>query len=260
MRTAPLTLLVAVLAGSARAAERSESERAALFLKAVERARTARTKEELKGAIDLYAEASNALPPGTRNGHIEYNRGNASFRYGDLGGAILHWRRAEQLLPGDPQVAHNLGYGRSRSQDKFEAKAAGEVAALVFFWHGWPLPTRYWIALASFTAFWALLALRLFVSRRLVGAAALLCLAAAIACGASAAVTTYRETACPPAVILATETVVRQGDSEAYEPVFTEPVHAGTEVRIVEERSGWVRVEFPDGKDGWVRREDVERV
>jgi hypothetical protein len=259
MRTS-LVLSMLGMVALAGGAELSSGDRAGLFLKAVELARGARTKEELKEAITLYEQTANAFPRGTRNGYLEYDLGNACFRYGDLGRAILHWRRAEQLLPGDPQVAHNLSYGRSRSPDKFETAAAGEVASLVFFWHAWALPTRYWTALLGFAACCAFLALRLFVRRWLVSTAAIACLIVAVAAGVSTALSAYREAAYPAAVVIAPQTIVRQGDSETYEPVFTEPIHGGTEVRIIEERSGWVRAEFPDGKDGWIRRDDVERV
>jgi hypothetical protein len=31
-------------------------------------------------------------------------------------------------------------------------------------------------------------------------------------------------------------------------------------VRIIETREAWVRVEFPNGKDGWMPYEAVERI
>jgi SH3-like domain-containing protein len=78
--------------------------------------------------------------------------------------------------------------------------------------------------------------------------------------GGSAAITYRHEVAAPPGVVIAEQAVVRQGNYEESEPVFTGPVHSGTEVRIIETRDAWMRVEFPNGKDGWVRRETVERI
>lgn len=39
---------------------------------------------------------------------IEYDLGNAYFRAGDLGRAVLHWHRALELDPGAEDVLHNL--------------------------------------------------------------------------------------------------------------------------------------------------------
>jgi hypothetical protein len=118
---------------------------------------------------------------------------------------------------------------------------------------------RYRIAAAAFVTAWILFGLRLFLRRRTsVTAAGALCLAAALALGISAAVTYREERLHPPAVIVAPQIAVYQSDYEDAELLFTEKVHAGTEVRIVEDRGPWIRVEFPNGKDGWIKRVDEE--
>ena len=76
----------------------------------------------------------------------------------------------------------------------------------------------------------------------------------------SAGITHHGEKRYLPAVIVAPRTTVRQGDGENYEAAFSDEVHSGTEVRIIEEREAWVRLEFPNGKDGWVRTEAVEKI
>lgn len=256
MRTAAL-LLATLLAAAAPAAP-AGAEQAALFFEATRIAREARTKEELSEAIARYEKL---LAAGLRNGRVEYNLGNAYFRTGDAGRALLHWRRAERLLPGDAQIAHNIEFARSRAPDKFETESAAEALAIVCFWHAWPLATRWHAALAFFACLWACLALRLRYRTWALAAAACACGIIACALGVSAAVTMRHEATAPPAVMLAEQTIVRQGNYEESEPVFTGPVHSGTEVRIIDDTRGpWVRVEFPNKKDGWVRRETVERI
>ena len=253
--TAPL--LLAAIALGAPAAPASPDQ-AALFSEATRIARDARTKEELAEAIARYERI---LATGLRNGYVEYNLGNAYFRTGDAGRALLHWRRAERLLPGDPQIARNIDFARTRALDKFETESAADVLAVVCFWHAWPLETRWHGALLFFTCLWACLALRL--RRRVWTLTAGACACGIVACalGVSACVTMRRDALAPPAVITAEQTVVRQGNYEESEPVFTGPVHSGTEVLIIDDTRGpWVRVEFPNKKDGWVRRETVERI
>jgi len=65
---------------------------------------------------------------GIRDPRLEYNLGNAYFRMGDLGRAILHYERARMLSPTDRDVRANLELARSRRFDRVEAE---QVTALV---------------------------------------------------------------------------------------------------------------------------------
>ena len=51
---------------------------------------------------------------GVINGYLEYNLGNCFLQSGDIGRAILHYRRAERLIPGDARLEDNLKEARSR--------------------------------------------------------------------------------------------------------------------------------------------------
>ena len=52
----------------------------------------------------------------------------------------------------------------------------------------------------------------------------------------------------------------RQGDGLSYDPAFEDPLHAGAEFHVLEERPGWHRVELPDGRRCWLADRDVELV
>ncbi len=41
------------------------------------------------------------IASGVVNGRLEFNSGNCYLQAGDLGNAILHYRRAQRLIPGD---------------------------------------------------------------------------------------------------------------------------------------------------------------
>ena len=55
------------------------------------------------------------------------------------------------------------------------------------------------------------------------------------------------------AVIVVPEITARRGDSDAYEPSFTTPLHAGTELLVIEERNDWFHVALADGRRTWLR-------
>lgn len=59
------------------------------------------------------------------SGHIYYNLGNAFFRLGEVGQAILFYERARLLIPRDDDLLFNLAHARSQTVD-----ATGDVQSL----------------------------------------------------------------------------------------------------------------------------------
>jgi len=53
-------------------------------------------------------------------------------------------------------------------------------------------------------------------------------------------------------VIIAKSIIARQGDGENYPQSFTEPLHAGVEFDVIEQRPNWLHIELPDGQDTWI--------
>ena len=45
---------------------------------------------------------------------------------------------------------------------------------------------------------------------------------------------------------------MRKGDGEGFAKSFVEPLHAGTEFELVEQRGRWYHVELADGRRCWV--------
>jgi hypothetical protein len=195
------------------------------------------------------------------SGELFYNIGNAYFRMKDIGRAILNYRRAEQYIPNDPNLQQNLSFARARRLDKVEIAQTTRVLKTLFFWH-YDLPTgvrSVAFALCAF-AFWVLASTRLF--RRgagwnlgLAGAGLLAMLFLGSLLVEARSLRRVR-----PGVVVSPEVVARKGDSDAYEPSFKEPLHAGMEFELVEDRGGWYRVELPDKRQCWLPSASVEMV
>jgi SH3-like domain-containing protein len=62
----------------------------------------------------------------------------------------------------------------------------------------------------------------------------------------------------PPAVIVIDSVAVQSGPSRDYLTEFT--LHAGAEVRIVEQRKDWARIVLPGELQGWVPVAAIEEV
>lgn len=198
---------------------------------------------------------------GIENGKLYYNLGNVWFQRGDLGRAILNYLRAAQFMPNNINLQQNLAYVRQQRKDVFEQTEKRKVLNTLFFWH-YDIPSgiRLRIFSLAFLSFWGLAAARLFFRRGAinVGLAATGILAGLLFISLTVEAQSHR--AHPLGVIVAAESTGRKGDGETYQPSFAEPLHAGTEFTVMEDRGNWLQVSLPDERTCWLPRGDVALV
>ena len=196
---------------------------------------------------------------GIRSSKLHYNLGNAYFQVDDIGRAILHYLIAQRLDPGDANVTRNLDFARSTRTDKLDPTAGRPVLETLLFWHyEFSIATRLRLFAAAWLVFWGFLLLRQagkeWVPREIAfgfGVAAALLLA-------SFSYDIVSDSRTASGVVVASETIARQGDGQSYDPAFEDPLHAGVEFRVLEERPGWHRVELPDGRRCWLPDRDIQ--
>ena len=180
-----------------------------------------------------------------------FNLGNAHFKAGATGRAIVAYRSAGALLPRDPDMRANLQFARNQVEGPTLRPSSGQ-RWLQF------LTANEWTGL-TVAAFWGcflLLAageLRPTGKRRLRnyallsgGAAALLgvCLVLAL-----------RSLAEPMAVVVAREAVVRNGPLDESPSAFA--VHDGAELRVRDSKDDWLQVTDGQQRLGWIKRSSV---
>jgi hypothetical protein len=68
----------------------------------------------------------------------------------------------------------------------------------------------------------------------------------------SVLVETHSRSARLGGVVTAPEIVARQGDGPNYPPSFKEPLHAGIEFELLDQRPGWLHIQLADGSDAWI--------
>jgi hypothetical protein len=217
-------------------------------------------------ARDLFKRAAMAFETivregGIHNGRLYYNIGNAYFRSEDLGRAILNYKRALQYAPNDPNLQQNLAYARARRQDRIPEPENRQVLRTLFFWHyDFSLRVRATVFMCAFGLLWVALSIRLFRRSAWLHWAAGLSAVVCVMMFGSLAVEYRRQHDERPGVIVASRVVARKGDSETYEKAFTEPLHAGTEFTVLEDRGKWLEVALADGRTCWLPNEDVALV
>jgi hypothetical protein len=190
---------------------------------------------------------------GVQNGRLYYNIANSYFRLGDLGRAILNYKRAALYIPQDENLEANLEYARSRRIDRIESRESDRIFKTLFFIH-YDLPSRIKLAVftVAFAFLWAMASILLFLRRPLLRALLVLSIVVSGLFLVSIAVEAVHASRSPAGVVTAREVVARKGDAETYQPSFTEPLHAGTEFEMMEERSVWRHIELGDGSRGWI--------
>ncbi|MYN65180.1 MAG: tetratricopeptide repeat protein [Acidobacteria bacterium] len=209
---------------------------------------------DFAGAVALYERI---LETGVESGELHYNLGNAWFRLGEMGPAVLHYERARRMMPRDDDLRANLELARSLTVD--------EITPLPGFWL--LRVARWWIDLLSrpvllavVTLTWltAMGALIVAVAGR---AESLLAWSRRVAAVAGGLTLVFglslmaRELGVgrpDEAVIMAAAAAVHSAPSDDRELlIFT--VHEGTRVRVERRSDAWVEIVLEDGRVGWVR-------
>jgi uncharacterized protein YgiM (DUF1202 family) len=209
-----------------------------------------------------FAEATahyqDLVDAGVQDGRLYYNLGGAYFKAGDLGRAILNYRRAQRLLPRDGDVATNLELARAQTLDRIEVENEGAIVESVRRLISWTTLDEaaaaalvLWISLCGLGIGAILCIQRRRTLLYLAGVAAILLFLGILSIG----IRLLDERGPPPAVVVAAEVTVRSGPGDDYLTEFA--LHAGAEVRLVERRGDWVRIALPGDLQGWVPDETV---
>ena len=210
-----------------------------------------------KAAELLEGEAKSGLS----NGPLFYNLGNIYFRLGDIGRAILNYRKAECYIPGDANLMRNLSIARRMRKDKVETQESTRVMKTLFFWHyDFSVSTREKIFMVAFTVLFLALILRLRYRKLALNWTIVLAAVATIVFAVSVVLTEYDRSRHPEGVILAEAVVARTGYSNSYEKSFAEPLHAGTEFKTLSTRADWLEIQLADGSTAWIPQSEAALV
>ncbi len=245
-----------------------------------ERANAAYEAGNYSAAVEDYEHVAAA---GVIAPDLFYNLGNAYFKQGDLGRAVLWFERARRLAPRDEDVRENLDLTRSLLRDQELLQATPRWRHVVLSWHH-DTTTAESVAVASvlFTVVCALGMCFVFrdsdtmsrIYRRVsvvspgrllgfdkaqdLGLAIAFAALVAGAFGYSAVNKVRAEGARTTGVVLAEEVSVFSGPSPNASVQFK--VHEGTLVAVRDERAGWIRVELPGDLSGWIQEPSLARI
>ncbi len=192
---------------------------------------------------------------GFESADLYYNLGNAWFKSGDLGRAILAWERARALRPHDADVAANLELARSLTADDVHPMPRFWLLSVVSWWVDLIPRTALIGAVGlAWLALMAGLAVRILAPARAGAVGRWLAIAGAVVVlvlGTNLAVRELGIGRHERAVILATVVPVRSAPSDDDDLTLFE-VHEGTTVRVDQTSDTWAEIVLDDGKVGWI--------
>jgi tetratricopeptide (TPR) repeat protein len=214
---------------------------------------------EYESAAESYRAA---LEAGLDHPILHYNLGNAYFKQGELGEAIVQYRRALRQNPRDGAARANLERAESLIQDEALAPLSLPLFLRPVAWIYGELSLDEWIvvALIAWFALCLLGALRCWwrpPALRGRGPLWVSGLAVALAL-AMASVHAEHELRRNPAVVTAGEVDVRSGPGESYNLSFK--IHEGLRVYVDDRRGEWSRVHLGGELVGWVPSAEIEEI
>ena len=192
---------------------------------------------------------------GQTSAALYYNIGNAHYRLGQLGEAILSYERALALEPHHPEAEANLRLVRDKARAlQLKRNAVERLVAR-------GTPSQY--AVVAAIGFWAAafaVAAVVLARRRSRSLVAVAVVGLLTFVGALFALYTFETGAHGRslAIVTAKSIEARLATAESAGTVLALP--AGSEIKILSTRGGWSYAELPNDLRGWIPANSAERV
>ncbi|MBI4437288.1 MAG: tetratricopeptide repeat protein [Candidatus Omnitrophica bacterium] len=226
--------------------------------KAFEQGNVLYQKEDYAAAIKAYEEI---LSRGVQGASLYYNLGNAYFKVGQIGKAVLNYERALKFAPEDKELMNNLTFVHEFLQDKVEAAERPHWQRRLMRLHHF-LSLNLVVGMASLCYILTLLfsayaVIRpsfrpIFFRRLLVPLASLFVLLSGFG------VLKVLESHFSPAIVITEEIDVRYGPSPQETKAFV--LHAGTKCSVRDVSGEWILIWLPNDRGGWVHQSGLERI
>lgn len=238
-------------------------------LNTAQMADSAYNKEDYPLAIELYKQA---LSENGRNANIYYNLGNAEYRSGHIGQAVLNYERALRVDPSFADAKTNLNFVRAQLQDRPEnnasllARTHRRVVASMSA-NGWA-----WTAFIAFLVLLGFAASYIFSNNIAVkkagfsGGIVMLAIAIYFIVVANDAANRFNDH--NDAIVTVPTTLLNSVPRQPKQTEKVVPLHEGTKVEIIDSVATpddpvspkWYNVRINGSSAAWLRATDVTRI
>lgn len=203
-------------------------------------------------AVRIYSDLE---AKGYENGYLYYNLGNAYFRLGKTGPAILSYLKAKSFIPRDKDLEANLKTAIQETNDRLGENPPGLLKTILFWLDDFSRTETVQILIVSNFLFWLAMAGRLFFNHAFWDVARKTFLICVCLAAVSTACKFHVESGSGLGVVFAKTADVKS--SPAGDSVTLFQLHEGAAVAIAGEKDGWYRIELREDRKGWIQKEFV---
>lgn len=225
-----------------------------------ERGNQAYIEGDFQSAISSYSAIEDR---GFSSARLYYNMGNAYFKVGSIGKAILYYNRALVISPSMEDARYNLEIAEAQTKDKI-------AVVPEFFLNRWlrtvesAVGGTAWSACSLILLGCAIIFMLIFLLGQLLrvrkvgfygSVVALLLFVVTTGFAISSRNRVIERT---EAIVMSSAISVKSSPDRAATDLFV--IHEGTKVDISTEVDGWCEVTIADGKKGWTEASHLERI
>lgn len=209
-------------------------------------------KKQYREAADIYEKLA---AQGFDNGYLYYNLGNAYFRLGDIGQAVLNYSRAKKLVPRFGDVEANLRYAIRETPDKLMETSSPFLKNVIFWVDDFnQLEYVQAILIANFL-FWLAMIGGLVFRTGAMDAARKVLLFILLITVISGGAKFYADSQYQTGVVLEKQIDVKSAQGTDNVTLFQ--LHEGAIINIRDEEGEWYKIELNDGKKGWAPKKSI---
>ncbi len=215
---------------------------------------------EYEYAVNLY---KTLYDEGYSSFELFYNLGNAYFKCNKIGLSILFYEKALLINPSDADIKYNLDLARTKIVDKPQEIKKSLVSNM---WSDFRsiLDAKLWgiLSVSFFLIFFVSVAFFL-LSRRPLFKKIFFYLGIVLLVSTFISLSFSRQqykklTNSKFAVIMVPTVTIKSSPDNNSVNLFV--VHEGTKVSISDNISNWVEIRLSDGKTGWIKSDNIEKI
>jgi tetratricopeptide (TPR) repeat protein len=215
-------------------------------------------QKQFDKAIESYRQLINSGYEGTA---LYYNLGNAYFREGKIGYAILFYEKALKLSPGDEDIKHNLALANLKTIDKLESFPKfflfewWEGLVSLFTSSGWTIVVYVFYLLLIFSIAFYFFS-RNSLQQKVVLISGITGLILLILSITLLAVKLNKELNIKNGVVVENTVNVKLSPDTGSNDAFI--IHEGLKLRLEDEVDNWIKIRLEDGKVGWIMENEAK--